>query len=79
MGADFFAPAQLNYAGDNKACMHCIQTQAEFHCTICDTDQHKTNFEEAVRSLTAGIVCRKCQLSVAEKKWAKGWFTCKGC
>eukprot|EP00971_Amphidinium_carterae_P006135 120705-Amphidinium_carterae.1 len=57
--------------------MHCIQAQAEFHCTMCDTDQHKTNFEVAVRSLTSGLVCKKCQESAGDKKW--GWFTCRGC
>eukprot|EP00971_Amphidinium_carterae_P345759 6486882-Amphidinium_carterae.1 len=55
--------------------MHCINTQDEFHCSICDTDQHKSNFETTVRSLTAGIVCKKCQGAVADKK--KGWFTCR--
>eukprot|EP00971_Amphidinium_carterae_P114176 2262679-Amphidinium_carterae.1 len=55
--------------------MQCIDTQAEFHCSHCDTDQHKTNFEVAVRSLTAGIVCNKCQESVGARKW--GWFTCR--
>eukprot|EP00971_Amphidinium_carterae_P239477 4754182-Amphidinium_carterae.3 len=33
----------------------------------------------AVRSLTTGVVCKNCQSSVAGKKWAQGWFTCRGC
>eukprot|EP00971_Amphidinium_carterae_P134931 2673695-Amphidinium_carterae.1 len=59
--------------------MQCIDTQAEFHCSQCDTDQHKSNFEVAMRSLTAGIVCKKCQAGAGGRKW--GWFTCRaqGC
>eukprot|EP00971_Amphidinium_carterae_P129462 2564146-Amphidinium_carterae.1 len=55
-----FSPAQLNIAGDNKIRIHCIEAQVAFHCLICDTDQHNSNFETAVLSLTAGIVCKKC-------------------
>eukprot|EP00971_Amphidinium_carterae_P081221 1606683-Amphidinium_carterae.1 len=29
--------------------------------------------------MTTGVVCKKCQTSVAGKKWAQGWFTCRGC
>eukprot|EP00971_Amphidinium_carterae_P078285 1548797-Amphidinium_carterae.2 len=38
---------------------------------------HYSNFDPKVRSLVAGVICKKCQTAVTEK--ARGYFTCRTC
>eukprot|EP00971_Amphidinium_carterae_P009687 191109-Amphidinium_carterae.1 len=40
---------------------------------------HYSNFDPVVRSLVAGVVCKKCQATAAEKVRGRDWFTCRTC